>query len=145
MGENDIRKYAQLMEELNLTGLQIKDDGKELRLERAGNVQAAQIHYDSLSNLISTEGEAVKHEDGLIDVCSPIVGLFYKSAAENGKPFVNVGDKVKKGDVLCVIEAMKLMNEITAEMDGIIAEICVDDKQVVDFGHVLFKIRRSNS
>jgi biotin carboxyl carrier protein len=64
-------------------------------------------------------------------------GGLYNAPAENAAPFVKVGDSVKKGDILCIIEAMKLMNEITADQDGIIAEVCVGNEQIVDFGHVL--------
>ncbi len=73
----------------------------------------------------------------------PMVGVFYNAPAENAAPFVQVGDSVKKGDVLCIIEAMKLMNEITADQDGVITEVCVGNAQIVDFGHVLFRLRKN--
>ena len=68
------------------------------------------------------------------------MGVFYAAASPDGRPFVEVGDKVKKGDTLCIIEAMKLMNEIPAETDGIVEEICVENGQVVEFGQPLFRI-----
>ena len=71
-----------------------------------------------------------------------MVGVFYRAPAENAEPYVKVGDHVKAGNVLCLIEAMKMMNEITAECDGVISEICVENGQVVDFGKELFKIGR---
>ena len=71
-----------------------------------------------------------------------MVGVFYRAPAENAQPYVKVGDTVKAGTVLCLVEAMKMMNEITAECDGTIAEICVQNGQVVDFGRELFKIAR---
>lgn len=143
MEEKDIRTYAKLMEELDLTGLEIKENGKEIRLERSGNVQDIEVSSHSKNNPVNSNSG--KQECGLVDICSPMVGVFYKAISENEKPFVNVGDSVKKGDVLCIIEAMKLMNEITAEYDGVIAEVCVNNKEVVDFGHVLFKIRRNDT
>lgn len=73
---------------------------------------------------------------------SPLVGVFYAAPAENAEAFVSVGDRVKKGQVLCIIEAMKLMNEITAEADGVIKEICVTNGQVVEYGTELFHIGR---
>ena len=73
---------------------------------------------------------------------SPIVGVFYAAPAENAAPYVTIGDAVKKGQTLCIIEAMKLMNEITAEEDGVIAEICVTNGQVVEYGTELFRLRR---
>ena len=73
-------------------------------------------------------------------VTSPMVGTFYSNPSPNAKPFVEVGTKVNKGDKLCIIEAMKLMNEIEAEWDGEIAEILVKDEEVVDYGKKLFRI-----
>ena len=74
-------------------------------------------------------------------VKSPMVGTFYSKSEPTASPFVKVGDKVKKGQILCILEAMKLMNEIESEYDGEIEEICVKDDEMVEFGQVLFKIR----
>ena len=76
-----------------------------------------------------------------VEVASPMVGVFYAAPAEDAEPFVKVGDKVKRGQTLCIVEAMKLMNEIMAEVDGEIVEICVANGQVVDYGSPLFRIR----
>ncbi len=73
-------------------------------------------------------------------VSSPIVGTFYASATPGGKPFAELGQKVKKGDILCIIEAMKVMNEIVSPFDGVIAEIFVSNEEMVDFGKNLFRI-----
>ena len=70
-----------------------------------------------------------------------MVGTFYSKSSPNAKPYVEVGQQVKKGDILCIVEAMKLMNEIESEFDGEIVEICVNDGDMVDYGKVLFKIR----
>ena len=74
-------------------------------------------------------------------VKSPMVGTFYMKPAPNAKPYVEVGQKVKKGDVLCIIEAMKLMNEIESEFDGEIAEVLLKDGDMVEFGKTLFKLK----
>lgn len=76
----------------------------------------------------------------LTEVKSPMVGVFYDSPSPEADPYVKVGDKVKKGDVLCIIEAMKLLNEITAEQDGEIVDICAHNADVVEYGQTLFKI-----
>ena len=68
------------------------------------------------------------------------LGMFYSAPSPDARPFVEVGDQVKKGDTLCIIEAMKLMNEIPAELDGTVAEICVGNGQVVEFNQPLFRI-----
>ena len=69
-----------------------------------------------------------------------MVGVFYQAPSPEADPYVHVGSKVKKGDVLCVIEAMKLLNEITADTDGEIVDVCVENGQLVEYGQVLFKI-----
>lgn len=74
------------------------------------------------------------------EITSPMVGTFYRRPAVDAEPYVEVGDVVKKGDVLCIVEAMKLMNEIEAEMSGKIVEVCLDDAQMVEYGEVLFRI-----
>ena len=76
----------------------------------------------------------------LEDVKSPIVGVFYASSSPEAGPFVRIGDTVKKGDVLCVLEAMKLMNEIQAEQEGKIIDICVKNGDLVEFGQTMFKL-----
>lgn len=74
-------------------------------------------------------------------VPSPMVGVFYAASSPDAEPYVKVGTKVHKGDVLCLIEAMKLMNEVTAEKDGEIASVCVENGQVVEYGQALFMIK----
>jgi acetyl-CoA carboxylase biotin carboxyl carrier protein len=69
------------------------------------------------------------------------VGVFYTSSSPESQPYIKVGSKVKKGDIVCIIEAMKLLNEINSDQDGEIAEICVDNGQVVEYGQTLFKLR----
>lgn len=80
-------------------------------------------------------------EENFKIVKSPMVGTFYASSAPDKDPFVKVGDKVHKGQVLCIVEAMKLMNEIESEFDGEIVEICVNNEDVVEYGKPLFKIK----
>lgn len=74
------------------------------------------------------------------EVCAPMVGVFYAAPAPGAEPFVRVGSKVKKGETLCILEAMKLMNEVVAERDGEVVEICVNDGELVEYGRVLFRI-----
>jgi acetyl-CoA carboxylase biotin carboxyl carrier protein len=78
---------------------------------------------------------------GLIDMTSPIVGTFYRQPSQAAPPFVEPGSRVKKGQVLCIIEAMKLMNEIEAEIDAEVVEILVANGQPVEFGEILFRLR----
>ena len=133
MSEIDIRKYAQLMAEYGLTGLEFRTAGDTVRMERSGAPASVSTPVAAPAPEASTD---------TVSVTSPMVGVFYRAPAENAEPYVKVGDTVKAGTVLCLVEAMKMMNEITAECDGIIAEICVENSQVVDFGKELFKIKR---
>ena len=141
MRETDIRKYAELMRELDLTGLEITEDNKKVRLERAPVVAKEIVTVEpsvSPAPIVSKE----KEDADYISVKSSFVGVFYAAPAENANPYVAIGDRVKKGQTLCIIEAMKLMNEITAEEDGGISEICVTNGQVVEYGTELFRMKR---
>lgn len=140
MKETDIRKYAELMTELGLTGLEITEDDTKVRLERYVTLSGQETVYsvpDAAASMYS-----VQEEKDYLSVNSPIVGVFYASPAENADPYVSVGDSVEKGQVLCIIEAMKLMNEITAEEDGVISKVCVTNGQIVEYGTELFRIKR---
>jgi acetyl-CoA carboxylase biotin carboxyl carrier protein len=79
-------------------------------------------------------------DSNLVDVTSPMVGTFYRAPAPDAPSYVEVGDSVAEGATLCIIEAMKLMNELEAELSGTIAEICVDNAEPVEYGQVLFRI-----
>ncbi len=85
--------------------------------------------------------EDKKQEENFKIIKSPMVGTFYESSSPDKPPFVKVGDKVHKGQVLCIIEAMKLMNEIESEFDGEIVEVCVKNEDIVEYGMPLFKIK----
>ena len=135
MNEAEIRKYAMLMQELGLTGLEVKENVGVVRLERAGTAAPA-------VGAAAAEPAAVQApapSAGLV-IRSPMVGVFYAAPTEDSEPFIKEGDHVKKGDTLCVIEAMKLMNEIPAEQDGVITGILAKNGQTVEYGTPLFQI-----
>ncbi len=151
MKENDIRKYAELMKELELTGLEITENNQVVRLERSPAAKIPQTTGSSfLPGAVDASAEndnginlSEKDEaDSFYSVKSPLVGVFYAAPAENAEPYVSVGESVKKGQVLCIIEAMKLMNEITAEEDGVILEITAANGQMVEYGSELFRMRK---
>ena len=144
MDELSIRKYAGLMKELGLTGLEINENGDVVRLEMAPAAQTPLVRPAAVP-VSAPQPEAAPEEAGVITVTSPMVGVFYASPAEDAEPYVKVGDTVHRGDVLCIIEAMKLMNELVSDYDGVITEICVANNQVVDFGRPLFKLRKEGS
>lgn len=161
MKEADIRKYAALMTEFDLSSIEITEDGATVRLERdiktaqpsvpvQLSAPAADAHAHSCVNAqIQTppaaQTEAAIEQQNSVSVKSPMVGLFYAAPAENAEPYVTLGDSVTKGQTLCIVEAMKLMNEIAAEEDGIIEKICVPNGQMVEYGTELFRIRRQSA
>ena len=125
------------MSELGLTGLEVTENDRVVRLERN---PAPQTTAPAQTVQVGDVPQSAANED-LIEISSPMVGVFYAAPAEDADPYVQVGDRVKKGQTLCIVEAMKLMNEIVAETDGQIVEICAQNGQVVDFGCPLFRIK----
>ena len=125
------------MRELNLRKLSVSEKGTEICLETMGGGSAG------LSDAYTgREADKESTAAGPVSVLSPMVGVYYAAPAENADPFVSVGDKVRKGDVVCIIEAMKLMNEIRAETGGVVEKICVTNGQVVEYGTEIMRIRR---
>ena len=139
MKDTEIRKYAELMKELGLTGLEITEENSKVRLERTVTEKET-VGILPVSQV--TENPGVRQERDYISIKSPMVGVFYAAKAENADPYVKVGDMIQKGQTVGLVEAMKLMNEISAEEDGEILEICVTNGQVVEYGTDLFRIRR---
>jgi acetyl-CoA carboxylase biotin carboxyl carrier protein len=141
MEYKEIRDLAVLMKEMGLTRLDFKGgDGATVRMERA----VAGLPATIAPAVISAERLDERPEEpvaaGVFTVRSPMVGVFYSSPGADKEPYVSVGDVVQAGEVLCIIEAMKIMNEITAERDGVISEICVNNKDVVEYGQPMFHI-----
>ena len=135
MDLNEIRELAELMNETGLSVLEITEDGRTVKLGRESAAMPL------MAQGVAAKAKAMEPSPGITRITSPIVGVFYSAASPDAKPFVSVGDKVSPGDVLCIIEAMKLMNEIIAEEEGEITEICVKNGEIVEFGQTLFCIR----
>lgn len=149
MNVKTIRELAGILQDANLTALELEEGEVRIRLEKSAPAQVVQAPV-SLPPAIEApplpSAPAAQADDPGLDfnaislVTSPMVGVFYAAPGPDQEPFVKVGSKVKKGDVLCIIEAMKLMNEITAEQDGEVVDICVRSGDVVEFAQPLFKI-----
>lgn len=151
MDINNIKALAEIVNQNGLTKLEISEGELKIKIEKASPISvAARPEQGSLQEPELAPAQeanaAAASEDGAVDfnhikeVKSPIVGVFYSAPSPESQPFVTIGSKVKKGDVLCIIEAMKLMNEITAEEDGEIVDICVKNGEIAEFGQTLFKI-----
>lgn len=138
-----IQELADLLNQNGLTELSLKENDKEIVLKKEKEVVAgampsvvsAQV-ANSPETFVCTPVEAKKGKP----ITSPMVGTFYKSPSPDSKPFVSVGAIVEEGQVVCIIEAMKLMNEIESDISGKVVEICVEDGQPVEFGQVLMYI-----
>ena len=146
----EYREIKQLMDDMGESKLnEIKiefPDGTKIKIKKEGNKQIetennkiTQVKEETVQTVKEMQEE--KKEDKSKYITSPMVGTFYSKPEPTAAPYVEVGTKVKKGDKLCIIEAMKLMNEIESEYDGEIAEILVKDGEMVDYGKKLFKIR----
>ncbi len=145
----DIKELLKAFDDSKATKIEIKNEkGEQLMICQQ---QTKPVAVDIIKTEPVYEETAVKTETVSMPesvsktegtpVTSPMVGVFYAAPAPDKDPYVSVGAKVNKGDVLCLIEAMKLMNEVTAEKSGEIVEICVENGQVVEYGQPLFMIR----
>lgn len=140
----EYEKIKQLMDDMGnskLTSLDIEfPDGIKIKMEKNNEKQViATTEEPIVKETISQTEKEEKIEEGII-VKSPMIGTFYMKPSPDSDPYVEIGSEVKKGNVLCIIEAMKLMNEIESEYDGKIAEIFVKDGETVDYGKPLFRI-----
>jgi acetyl-CoA carboxylase biotin carboxyl carrier protein len=112
--------------------------------EAPGHVQAIASPQVSVDSGIATRAEekavVVPTRTDLVEIKSPMVGTFYCRSAPDADPYVSIGDQVKEGDVVCIVEAMKLMNEIESTVSGKVIEICLGDGQMVEYGEVLYRI-----
>ena len=144
MENKKIRELAAIMKEMGLTVVDYKDDGVSIRIERAAAAFPASGSSAADAQIRQAPREQPDTYDATI-VRSPMVGVFYSSPGADAKPYAQLGDKVSSGDILCMIEAMKIFNEITAENSGVITEIFVENKQLVEYGQPLFRIEIENA
>ena len=155
----EMEKMIELIDAVSksdLTGFKYEEDGIKLHLSKKENTCYVTENLSAPVNAVTTSATEIKkaaegdqipgtsaEETPVGNVVeSPLVGTFYAAPAEDAESFVKVGDRVEKGQTLGIVEAMKLMNEIASNEDGIISEICVTDGQVVEYGTELFRIRR---
>lgn len=147
MNIDEIRQLVQILTESGLSCIEVTQGDTKIRLEREVTIQAASAHAAPAplpvvapTTQVGPDGERVVDFNRVREIKSPMVGLFYPAPAPGKAPFVSKGSKVSKGDVLCIIEAMKMMNEIIAEEDGTLIDICAQEGQLVEYSQVLFKI-----
>ena len=139
MEHEDLKELIGLLKDTDITELQVEKEGIKIKIKREKYFSHIEIPQSMLERKAVKEEAIISEVEGnLFTVASPIVGTFYRAPAPDAAPFVEVGARVKKGQVLCVIEAMKLMNEIESEMDGVIARILVENGHPVEYGEPLF-------
>ena len=156
-----VKELATLLENSSLTKLRLEEDGIVLELEAEPPQQLVSVAAPAVAAPVTAapapsappapapaapapssgdSDDAPYDMSKLTLVKAPMVGVFYAAPSPGADPFVHVGSKVKKGDTLCVMEAMKLMNEVVAEVDGEVVDVCVEDGDLVEFGGTLMKI-----
>ncbi|MBN1223433.1 MAG: acetyl-CoA carboxylase biotin carboxyl carrier protein [Candidatus Aminicenantes bacterium] len=147
---DEITKLIDLLEIRNLHQLELEVEGFKIKISReqqsgtsAGKklIKKTESDYIALGTAELAEPERSLSQDGLYVVTSPMVGTFYRSPDPSSPPFVEKGDQVKKNQTLCIIEAMKLMNEIETEVDGVLEEIFIKNGKPVEYGQKLFAIK----
>ena len=150
MNQKEIKELIELISSKETIGeFEIERAGVRLRIKRSANhypasvVSEAVLPETALPAIAAAPAGASLpgQEGGLHYVTSPIVGTFYRASSPTSEPFVNVGDRVEKGSVLCIIEAMKLMNEIESEVAGEVTAIFVENGRPVEYGERLFAVR----
>ena len=151
-----VESLIRMLDESSLDNLEIRRGGTRIRLSKSagGNAVASVAPANSAAPDAAPAAATAPPPEleasapsppestsaNLVEVTSPMVGTFYRAPSPEASPYVEVGAAVAAGDVLCVIEAMKLMNELECEVSGRIVEICVDNAEPVDFGQVLFRV-----
>ena len=140
MDLQQIEKLVQIIENSSMLEFSIQEGDTKIKMSRRGT---AGVPGEAAITIAQTAPAAQAEEESEDEtyITSPIVGTFYSAPSPEAKAFVKVGDRVKAGQTVSNLEAMKLMNEIMAEVDGEIVEICVANGQVVDYGSPLFRIR----
>ncbi len=142
MNAEKIKELIRIVENADITSLELEESGTRIRISKEEAAEGSQkSHQPGIGGSDIPIGRELAAPDRH-EVKAPMLGVFYASPAPEAKPFVQIGDAVKKGDVLCIIEAMKLMNEIAAETDGEIEEICSANGQIVEFEQTLFVLRK---
>jgi oxaloacetate decarboxylase alpha subunit len=135
-----IRELVKIVQESGVGEIEIEDEGMRVSVRKADELQAPAVFPVAAESTGDDGGAAVSAGNGLVRVESPMPGVFYRAADPGAPPFVSVGDVVREGQTLCLIEAMKLFNELKADQDGLVRAIHVDNAQPVEYGQLLFEL-----
>ena len=146
MDLKDIKAVIDLMRKNDLSVFEMEKDGFRLKLQKGAGEQTVYAQPPPAASAATAANApapapAAEKASALKDVLSPMVGTFYRAGSPEAQPFVDVGKEVSEEPVVCIIEAMKVMNEIKAETKGVIAEIVAENGKPVQFGQVLFRVK----
>ena len=144
MNLEEISELVMLLEKTSLTELKVQTEDFKLTLRKgSGHKETASIPEPASENRkpVGVPSAAITPYQDLVSVNSPMVGTYYQAPSPGSEPFVRAGDLVSKGQTLCIVEAMKLMNDIKSEYDGTIVEVAVENGQAVEYNQVLFWIK----
>lgn len=146
MDHEEIKKVIEFLKDTDVTELLIEKDGSKLKIKREKYMyHSGQALPPIVPPIPEVQKEVTeKADERFISISSPIVGIFHRAPSPESPPYVDVGTVVRKGQVLCIVEAMKLMNEIESDTDGIIRKIPVENGQPVEYGETLFLIEPSS-
>jgi len=141
-----IKKLIEMLQESDLNEIEVKEGEESVRINRKREVNinpaASQVSISAPAPQQSVSPPAIEEEPTheLAKITSPMVGTFYRSPAPGKPAFVEIGQKVKAGDVVCIVEAMKMMNQVKSDVDGVVREIHIEDGQPVEFDQPLISI-----
>jgi acetyl-CoA carboxylase biotin carboxyl carrier protein len=144
VNQREIRRLADLLREFGLTEIEIEHEGVRVRLRRehagpaAAPIAAAPAQAEAVASAMPAAPAA--NQAHLLTIEAPMVGTFYRAPSPDAQPFVREGDRVKKGQVVCIVEAMKLMNEIESKVAGRVMKVLVENAQPVEYGQPLFLV-----
>ena len=134
-----INKLAEILKQQDLTEIEIESEDFKIKVRK--EVSYSNFAPVNAEPAATVAAAPVVKEKKLKEIKSPMVGTFYSAASPDAQPFIKVGDTVKKGDTVCIVEAMKLMNELPSEIDGEVVEICVSNGEAISFGQVIAKLK----
>lgn len=140
-----VKKIIKIAEDADISGLLVEKDGfkVEVRREKAPQIITPPAPLMPQHYVVAESKTAIENEaEGVVAIISPMVGTFYRSPSPGSAPFVEVGERVESGKVVCIIEAMKLFNEIEAEVSGVVTKILVENGQPVEYGQKLMLVKK---
>ena len=144
-----VKKLIDLMKNNELTEITIEDTNSSITIKTDNFTPVVREKIENEEEIIATECECFQEEtpiennENIVPIVSNMIGLFYSKPSPKDAPFVKVGDEIEEGDTVCIIETIKLMNKITADVSGKVVEICIEDGKPVEYGQVIMYVEKN--